>query len=128
MKFRAARHTNDLKPIIEFYTNIIGLEVLGSFENHDDYNGVFLGIKDQDWHLEFTESNINAKHHFDDDDILVFYPSNEKECQLILEQIEQHAIKTIKPINPYWQKYGLMVEDPDEHKVVVSIQKLQVKS
>ncbi len=43
MKFRYARHTDDIKPLINFYTQVIGLEVIGSFENHANYDGVFLG-------------------------------------------------------------------------------------
>ncbi len=75
MKFRYARHTNNLKSITSFYTNIIGLEVLGSFENHSEYNGVFLGLSNQDWHIEFTQSDEKAAHHPDEDDLLVFYLS-----------------------------------------------------
>ena len=36
MKFRYARHTNNLVSIIEFYTEIIGLEIIGQFENHSN--------------------------------------------------------------------------------------------
>ncbi len=62
MNFRYARHTNNLKPLIEFYTKVIGLEIIGNFENHDKYNGVFLGKQDLDWHLEFTESDEKVNH------------------------------------------------------------------
>jgi catechol-2,3-dioxygenase len=48
MKFRYARHTNDLKSIVDFYTKIIGLKKLGSFENHSNYNGVFIGLPNLD--------------------------------------------------------------------------------
>jgi catechol-2,3-dioxygenase len=34
MNFRYARHTNNLKSIVDFYTKIIGLEILGNFKNH----------------------------------------------------------------------------------------------
>ena len=56
MQFRYARHTNNLGPLIKFYTEIIGLEKLGEFKDHDNYDGVFLGHKNSDWHLEFTVS------------------------------------------------------------------------
>ncbi|WP_245856786.1 hypothetical protein [Lutibacter flavus] len=72
--FGIARHTDNLKLIISFYKNILNFEILGSFENHEKYDGVFLGIKGMSWHLEFTKSNERADHKFDDDDILVFYP------------------------------------------------------
>ncbi|MCK7556341.1 hypothetical protein MKQ70_15495 [Chitinophaga sedimenti] len=72
MKFRYARHTNDLHQIEKFYTEIIGLEKLGGFENHDHYDGIFLGFPQQDWHLEFTTSDEKTQSRFDEDDILVF--------------------------------------------------------
>ncbi|AOY44171.1 MULTISPECIES: hypothetical protein [Psychrobacter] len=48
MKFRYARHTNNLGTLIDFYQNIIGLEKLGGFKDHNGYDGVFLGFPDQD--------------------------------------------------------------------------------
>ena len=53
MIFRHARHTSCLDKIEKFYTDIVGLEKLGSFENHSNYNGIFLGHKNSNWHLEF---------------------------------------------------------------------------
>ncbi|MBK8723789.1 MAG: hypothetical protein IPL95_16520 [Saprospiraceae bacterium] len=44
MTFRYARHTSDLESIEKFYTEIVGLEKLGGFKNHNHYNGLFLGI------------------------------------------------------------------------------------
>jgi len=41
MNFRAARHTNNLKAIKEFYTQIICLDFLGEFIKHNNYNGIF---------------------------------------------------------------------------------------
>ena len=79
MNFRYARHTNNLKTLVEFYTQIIGLEKLGEFKDHSNYNGVFLGIQKLNWHIEFTESNENANHKSDEDDLLVFYLESEDE-------------------------------------------------
>ena len=43
MTFRFARHTNDLEQIKSFYIDILGFELLGDFENHNDYDGIFIG-------------------------------------------------------------------------------------
>lgn len=51
MVLRVARHTDDLKKIEDFYINILGFELLGSFEKHNNYNGVFIGKSGLDWHL-----------------------------------------------------------------------------
>ena len=79
MKFRVARHTNDLEKIEQFYITVIGLKKLGEFKNHNNYNGIFLGIEGADWHLEFTTSLEKANHTFDEDDIFVFYTKTTEE-------------------------------------------------
>ena len=125
MEFRNARHTDNLKLIEEFYTKIIGLEVLFSFENHNNYSGVFIGKQDHDWHLEFTSSKDKAEHKFDLEDMLVFYPKERDEYDKIVERIEANSIKKIKSRNPYWNDNGIMIQDPDGFGVIVS--KLKIK-
>lgn len=120
MTFRIARHCNNLKSIIEFYTQVIGLKVLGSFENHDNYDGVFLGKVGLDWHLEFTTSLEQSKHQFDEDDILVFYPSSQQEYETIINNIKQNNISILKAKNPYWNKNGILIQDPEGYNVVIS--------
>ena len=56
MTFRYARHTNNLEQLKSFYIDVLGLELLGGFENHDGYDGAFIGKQDENWHLEFTQS------------------------------------------------------------------------
>lgn len=79
MIFRYARHTIDLQKMEQFYTNIVGLEKLGRFENDDGYDGLFGGHRNSNWHLEFTVSTEEPKNKFDKDDILVSYVSSEFE-------------------------------------------------
>lgn len=125
MEFRNARHTDNLKLIEAFYTGVLGLEVLFSFENHDGYNGIFLGKKDHDWHLEFTTSKHRAVHKFDLEDLLVFYPTEKDAYDKIVEQIEANSIEKIKSRNPYWNDNGIMIRDPDGFGVIVSHLKIK---
>ena len=120
MTLRIARHCNNLKPIIEFYTEILGLTILGNFENHDNYDGVFLGKEGLDWHLEFTTSTEQAKHQFDEDDMLVFYPSSQQEYDTIINNIKQNNITILKAKNPYWNKNGVLIQDPEGYNVMIS--------
>ncbi|MDA7803763.1 VOC family protein [Crocinitomix sp.] len=124
MKFRIARHTNLLPPIIDFYTKIIGLKVLGKFQSHQGYDGVFIGRPDafeqtNGWHLEFTVSWIQPHHQADEDDLLVFYPNTQAEFALIEKNIKQANIKPIRPKNPYWKLKGITILDPDGFGVVI---------
>jgi hypothetical protein len=120
MVIRVARHTNNLKSLVAFYCDILNFDVLGSFEDHDAYNGVFLGRKDLDWHLEFTTSLAKAQHQFDEDDILVFYPKSKIDYSNILHNIKQQNIKINTSKNPYWNENGVMIQDPDGFNVIIS--------
>ncbi len=128
MTFRYARHTDDLIKIEQFYTEIVGLEKLGHFENHNNYNGIFLGQKNSNWHLEFTSSSEHPKSKFDEDDILVFYVNSEIELTRIKQTIENKCITLEVSKNPYWNANGIMVSDPDNFKVVFSIKQLTFNS
>ena len=43
MFLRVARHTNNIEKIEDFYINILDFECLGRFQNHNNYDGVFIG-------------------------------------------------------------------------------------
>lgn len=120
MKFRVARHTNDLEAIKFFYITILGFEILGSFESHDSYDGVFIGKKDLDWHLEFTKSDEIVKFDFNEDDALVFYPTSKEEYHRIIKSLEINSICNITAKNPYWNENGKMILDPDGYRIIIS--------
>lgn len=122
MKLRVARHTAQLQPLISFYTDILGLNVIGDFKDHATYNGVFIGGKNTGWHLEFTESDEAPDHYADEDDLLVFYVSPE-EYKTITARISDHNIKPVPAKNPYWQENGITIIDPDGFRIVISIAK-----
>jgi catechol 2,3-dioxygenase-like lactoylglutathione lyase family enzyme len=120
MKIRIARHTNDLDKISNFYTKVLGLDILGNFINHDGYDGIFLGKKGYSWELEFTQSHTKAEHSFDEDDILVFYPTKLNELIELNNKFTNHNIKKVEAKNPYWQANGTMYLDPDGYRIVIS--------
>ena len=125
MDFRSARHTNSLEEIINFYTEIIGFDVIGEFKDHDGYDGVFLGIHGMSWHLEFTKSTDVTTHSFDPDDLLVFYPSTANEYEFIMNAIASNSIERHIPKNPYWQKNGVLIHDPDGYGILISPLRIQ---
>ncbi len=120
MIFRAARHTNDLARITAFYTELLGLDALGSFRNHAGYDGVFLGLPGSDWHLEFTTSSYPAARSFDADDLLVFFPTTRTEHEALLARIDAMGLAKEVPRNPFWRNNSVLVRDPDGGGVVVS--------
>ncbi|WP_395061561.1 VOC family protein [Flavobacterium sp.] len=120
MTFRYARHTNNLEQLKSFYIDVLSLELLGSFENHDGYDGVFIGKQEENWHLEFTQSDEIAHHTFDEDDLLVFYPNSKLEFELLQEKLEHHSVVFMQSKNPYWNENGIQFLDPDGFRIVVS--------
>lgn len=124
MKFRVARHTNDLEKVKKFYISVLGFDILGSFENHDDYDGIFLGKPNLDWHLEFTKSSEVVEFNYNEDDIFVFYPDTTIEYDSLIENIKKQNITFIKAKNPYWNDSEIsevkMILDPDGYRIVIS--------
>lgn len=128
MQFRYARHSNNISQLETFYTQIVGLEYLGGFQNHDGYDGVFVGNADADWHLEFTSNGEYCAQRFDEDDILVFYVYSQVELTCIKRRIEKANIPIEAPRNPYWKSNGIMISDPDGYKVVFAVRQIQLTS
>ncbi len=124
MHFRYARHTAKLENLIYFYTAVLDFKILGKFENHDGYFGVFLGKEGENWHLEFTQNSEAPKHQFDDDDYLVFYPETSDEYNKILENLKKFEVPILEPKNPYWKDNGICFEDCEHYKIVVSSLKI----
>ncbi|MEO8517126.1 MAG: VOC family protein [Flavobacterium sp.] len=120
MNLRVARHTNNLDLIKSFYIDILGFELLGSFENHDNYDGVFIGKPNVGWHFEFTQSNEKAKHISDEDDIIVLYPKTIEEYNKLIDTISNNNITFISSKNPYWNENGKMILDPDGFRIIIT--------
>lgn len=125
MTFRFARHTNDLEQIKSFYIAILGFELLGTFENHNGYDGVFIGKSNENWHLEFTKTKEVISFDFKEDDILVFYPESKMEFDLLVHKLQSHEIEFIKAKNPYWNENGKMILDPDGYRILISDLKIR---
>ena len=120
MFLRVARHTNDLQRIENFYVDILGFERLGGFQNHNNYDGVFIGKSGLDWHFEFTQSESKAKHTFDEEDVIVLYPKTISDYNELENKLVRNNISIITAINPYWNQNGKMFQDPDGYRIVIS--------
>ena len=119
MTLRVARHTNNLEKIEAFYLDILGFERLGGFQDHNGYEGIFIGKPDLNWHFEFTQSEEKAQHTFDEDDIIVLYPETILEYSVLIDSISK-SVSFISSKNPYWNENGKMFLDPDGFRIIVS--------
>lgn len=124
MRFRYARHTVRMSELITFYTQILNCKILGNFKDHAGYDGTFLGYENENWHMEFTQNGDIPESHFDEDDLLVFYPQSREQHQIILDNIKKYNIPTYPAKNPYWNDHSILIKDPDGYGIIISPQSL----
>jgi len=119
VQFRIARPTNQLDAIIRFYTEGVGLEIIGEFKDHQGYDGVMFGLPGKEHHLEFTsyadttEIPAPTKEH-----LLVFYFNDFTHYTEANERLKQMGCFPVEPENPYWNGKSETYEDPDKWRIV----------
>ena len=92
--------------------------VLGSFENHEGFDGVMLGIPGAAYHLEFTRKRGHlAGRAPTQDNLLVFYFADGQEWQRGIERMSAAGYYPVPSFNPYWDRLGKTYEDPDGYRV-----------
>lgn len=120
MDFRVARPTDNLSEVVRFYRDGLGLEVLGSFENHNGFDGTMLRHKGAPYHLEFTHHRDHkvgkAPTH---ENLLVFYIPDAAEYKRAIERMKKHGYQPVKAENPWGNTDGMTFEDIDGYRVVL---------
>ena len=117
---RVARPTDRLEEVVRFYSQGLGLTRLGSFQDHDGFDGVMLGLPGARYHLEFTHKRGHrAGRAPTQDDLLVFYlPDSEQWLEAIARMVAA-GFEPVTSFNPYWDRLGRTFEDPDGYRVVL---------
>jgi catechol 2,3-dioxygenase-like lactoylglutathione lyase family enzyme len=120
MKIRIARATNDFSKVKQFYCDGLGLEVLTSFENHEEFSGLILGIPGQTYQFEFTrENNCEAPRATSEELLWIFYVANQIEWESRIERMIGHGFFPIESNNPYWDRGGKTFEDFEGYRIVL---------
>ncbi|WP_205685257.1 VOC family protein [Peribacillus acanthi] len=115
-----ARPTNQLDKLAEFYEKGIGLSKIGEFRNHEGYDGLMFGMPNHQYHLEFTQFKDEVplptptKEH-----LLILYIGNRFERDTIVNRLEGMGYHRVESENPYWDRGGVTIEDPDGWRVVL---------
>jgi catechol 2,3-dioxygenase-like lactoylglutathione lyase family enzyme len=119
-QIRIARPTDAMEAVVAFYRDGLGLEVLGSFEDHDGFDGVMLGLAGLTWHLEFTRKcGHEVGRAPSEDNLLVFYLPDSDAWLAAVARIEGAGYDAVTSFNPYWDRRGRTFEDPDGYRVVL---------
>jgi catechol 2,3-dioxygenase-like lactoylglutathione lyase family enzyme len=121
-RVRVARPTDRLEALRQFYGHGLGLVELGSFEGHAGYSGVFFGLPDAAYHLEFTQHEAGSPCPAPSkDNLLVLYFASASEVDRLAARLADLGYPAVEPENPYWATAvaSVTVEDPDGWRVVL---------
>ncbi len=117
---RVARPTDHLEAVLAFYRDGLGLSIIGSFEDHDGFDGVMLGAPGAPYHLEFTHRRGHVVGRAPtQDNLLVFYLPDAVEWRATVERMQRMGHVPVPSFNPYWDREGATFEDTDGYRVVV---------
>jgi hypothetical protein len=117
---RVARPTDQLDAIVKMYEDGLGLGVIGSFEDHQGFDGVMLGKTGLGYHFEFTHQRGHSVGRAPTrDNLLVFYIPDREEWETRCKQMETAGFKVVPSYNPYWDKLGKTFGDLDGYRVVI---------
>ena len=117
---RIARPVTDLARAKAMYGEGLGLEVLGSFEGHDGFDGVMLGAPGAGHHFEFTVCRTHAvKPAPTKEDLVVFYLPDAAAWGAACARMAAAGFREVASFNPYWDAKGRTFEDPDGYRTVL---------
>jgi len=117
---RIARPSDHLEEIVAMYCAGLGLEELGSFRDHDGFDGVMLGIPGADHHFEFTrQRGREASRAPTAENLLVFYLPDPPEWEAACARMTAAGFQQVSSHNPYWDRRGRTFEDLDGYRVVL---------
>jgi len=117
---RIARPVSDLGLTVAMYRRGLGLEQLGSFEDHQGFDGVMLGNRGMDFHFEFTYCRTHpVQPSSTPEDLLVFYVPDEAAWQQTCAAMQAAGFVDVDAFNPYWQRQGRSFADRDGYRVVI---------
>ena len=102
------------------YCSGLDLRVLGSFEDHDGFDGVMLGTAESNYHFEFTYCRSHPVSPTPTpEDVTVLYIPVEEEWRASCTRMLAAGFKQVASFNPYWETRGRTYEDPDGYRVVL---------
>lgn len=120
VRSRTAWQTERLEECVRFYHELVGLPVLGRFEDHAGYDGVILGLPDSRAQLELTTHRRGSPASPSaPDDLLVLYLDDRGAADAIALRCRDAGLEEVLPDNPYWEGRAALLRDPDGRTLVL---------
>lgn len=119
---RLARPSRDLDAARRFWVDGVGLEVL--WEAGSDAEGghplLMVGAHGAAWHLELVrDPDAHAESQPGPEDLLVLYLGADIDGATVERLLTCGGTRVSSP-NPYWERWGVTVADPDGYRLVLS--------
>lgn len=117
---RIARPVSDLARSVDMYCRGLGYVMLGSFEDHDGFDGVMVGAPGSAYHFEFTCHRAHPVRPTPTvEDLAVVYVPDIDEWQAACARMIDAGFRPVAAFNPYWDRCGRTFEDGDGYRVVL---------
>ena len=121
---RVARPMAHLSRSRDFYSRVVGLSVLWSFEDHDGFDGVILGVPDEHAQLELISPPELLAPTPTVEDLLVLYFADGHDVVELADRLVDGGHQEVQSddptLNPYWGRIGGRVFlDPDGYRLVL---------
>jgi hypothetical protein len=102
------------------YCRGLDFRILGSFENHEGFDGVMLGKSGSRYHFEFTYCRTHpVTPSPTPEDLVVLYIPEEAEWKTRCASMLAAGFIQVASYNPYWDIHGRTYKDPDGYRVVL---------
>ncbi|MCC4316729.1 VOC family protein [Streptomyces malaysiensis] len=119
---RIARPSRDLAAAERFWCAGLGLSVVYQAEGGDrpgEHDLLMVGWPDASWHLELVhEAAQPVEPRPTEEDLLVIYLDEAVPGELVT-RLTQHGGTHVTAPNPYWNEWGVTIEDPDGYRLVL---------
>ena len=119
---RIARPSHDLRVAERFWVDGLGLDVLFRADGSAEGGHALLmaGWPGAAWHLELVgDPDTAAAAVPTEEDLLVLYVGGPVDDEIISRLIEAGGTR-VTARNPYWDRWGVTIADPDGYRLVLS--------
>ena len=121
-RFRAARPSDRLSAMKQFYVDGLGCTLLAEFSDHQGFDGLIVGDSGGHWQVEFLHQHghlaapVPSLEH-----LLVFDVESREQLQARAAAVDAAGHARAAPHNPYWALHGATFVDPDGYHVVIAV-------